>query len=280
MDIAFLSISGNHYQLPFPSCIDDLTPAQFMAVSHIKCTGTDKKRQVMRLLMQSVGFTRLHLWNIVCSKWNTGQYMAAINALSMMLFFQSPNLWVFFNEDDVIDALPSIDWLFSKSAPQKKSKVATIRHRRTTYDGPRNKLTGLVWKQMQLADAIADNFAKTHNEDLLNDLAAVLYVPQNGRFNAKNSSVNNRIKRFADLSMPLKYAIYTNYIQLRDSFYKSYDLPKNEIATTGRPDWIAVTLSVAENGSLGPYDKVEKAPANVVMKFFEKAHQDDVKNRN
>jgi hypothetical protein len=280
MDSAILRI-GNHFpQIDFASRWDELQPEQFRAIAYAKCTSTDVKQTIFHMLMNLLRFERKHLWYMVELAMQEGRWLQAVNLFFMWCFFKSEYVWKLIATDDVMDALPSLEWVFEKETDQRTSLVKEFTLGKQRYEGPRILLGGLVWKQMQLADAICDRFVKTKDENLLTHLAAVLYIDADSRFNHRNNSVNKRIEKFEKLPNDLKYAIYVNYVHLRESFYKQFELPESELETKGRPDWDNVTLSVAEGGSLGPFDKVELTPANIVMKFFEKSHKDAKRLKN
>lgn len=274
MDFAQLQLGEKFYSIKVPTCYDDLTAEQFEVVNYLKCTATDRRTMIFEILMAILPLTRQHLWGLVVLCWHQKQYLTAVNLLWLYIFFDKRYLWQFFTTDDVIDALPAIDWLFDVKQNKTRSAIPQLKYKGTQYNGPRTLLSGIIWKQMQLADALVERFTTEKNEALLNDLAAVLYVPEGEVLNTDNDSIPERIELFAGLRIQLKYAIYTNYVLLRDAFYKQFELPKAELALEGRPDWEAVTLSVAENGSLGTYQSVENTPARTVMKYFEMKHKE------
>jgi len=278
MMYAQLQFGANFYSIDIPNGWDQLTPEQFEAVNYIKCTSTDKRLMVFEVLMALLPLTRAHLSGLVLHLLQIKQWRAAFNMALLYVFFDKRKLWQFFATDDVIDALPAIDWLFDNKQNKFTSAIPKLKHKGINYNGPRTLLSGVTWQQMKLADTIIQRFVDTKNEALLNDLAAVLYVQEGYQLNVEDESVPERIKLFTNLRAPLKYAIYTNYVLLRDAFYQQFELPTAEIALEGRPDWEAVTLSVAENGSLGPYQDVEKTPARTVLKYFEKKHK-ETKNK-
>lgn len=273
MDAAQLQIGRNFYHMKVPSCWDDCTPEQFEAANFIKCTHTSGRTLVFELLMVLVKLDRSHLLGILQLCQQKRMWLTAWNLLWLFVFFDNRKLWQFFATDDVIDALPAIDWVFDAKQNRKTSAVPAFTHKGVTYKGPRTLLSGVIWKQMQLADVLVERFTNEKNEALLDELAAVLYIPDGQQLNTEDESVNQRIKLFAGLRLPHKYAIYANYVLLRDAFYKRFELPKAELAVHGRPDWQMVTLQVAENGSLGTYQMVENTAADTVMKYFEMAHK-------
>lgn len=274
MDYAQLQFGHRFYTIDLPTCWDDLTSEQFEAVNFIKCTATDRRQMVFEILMVLLPLTRQHIFGLLEVHFWHHQWKTALNLLGLYLWFDKRYLWQFFATDDVLDALPAIDWVFNPSPSKHKSAIPSMVHKGVTYNGPRTLLSGVIWKQMQLADILADRFATEKNEELLNHLAAVLYVPAGEVLNTDDDSIPQRVQHFTGLRIQLKYAIYANYVLLRDSFYKQFELPKAELAVEGRPDWEAVTLSVAENGSLGTYSQVETAPARTVMKYFEMKHRE------
>ncbi len=274
MDFAQLQFGHRFFTIDLPDGWDKLTPEQFEAVNFIKCTAADRRVMVFEILMLLVPLNRKHLTALVLYFLQQRQWLNAANLLGLYVFFDQRKLWPFFTTDDVIDALPAIDWTFDNKQNKFKSAVPKLEVNGITYNGPRTLLNGITWQQMKLADAIIEQFVKTKNEDLLNDLAAVLYVPAGFSLNTENESIPERIKLFTKLRTPLKYAIYSNYVLLRDAFYAQFDLPKAELALEGRPDWEAVTLQVAENGSLGTYKEVEKTAARTVLKYFENKHKE------
>lgn len=274
MEYAQLQFGAKFFNIDLPDGWDKLTPEQFEAVNFIKCTATDRRLMVFEVLMVLVPLTRQHLTALVLYFLQQRQWLNALNLFGLYLFFDQRKLWQFFTTDDVIDALPAIDWTFDNKQNKFKSAVPEITVKGITYKGPRTLLSGVTWQQMKLTDAIIENFVSTKNEDLLNHLAAVLYLPAGEILNTENDSVPERIALFSKLRQPLKYAIYSNYVLLRDAFYQQFDLPKAEIALEGRPDWESITLQVAENGSLGTYKEVEKMPARTVLKYFENKHKE------
>jgi hypothetical protein len=273
MDYAQLQIGHNFFQLDIPNGWQDLTAEQFEAVNYLKCTSTDNRLMVFEVLMVVLKLDRSHLLGFLHLCIQQREWLTALNLLWLYIFFDNRKLWQFFATDDVIDALPAIDWLFDGGSNMRTSQVPGFKHKGVAYTGPRTLLSGIIWKQMQLADAIVERFTTEKNEELLNDLAAVLYVPKGEQLNTDNDSINERIQLFTALPIQQKYAIYSNYVLLRDAFYKQFELPKAELAVEGRPDWEMVTLSVAENGSLGTYQQVECTNARTVMKYFEMAHK-------
>lgn len=275
MDFAQLQFGARFYTLDVPTCYDDLTPEQFEAVNYLLCTSTDRRTMIFEILMAILPLTRQHLWGLVALFWQQKQYLTAINLLWLYLFFDRRVMWQFFATDDVIDALPAIDWIFKQDQTRATSAIPELLYKDVRYQGPRTLLSGIIWKQMQLADKLVEAFAETKNEELLNHLAAVLYVPVGEVLNTDNDSIPDRVKLFEGLRIQLKYAIYTNYVLLRAAFYQQFELPKSELALEGRPDWEMVTLSVAENGSLGTYQQVEHTPARTVMKYFEMKHKEN-----
>ena len=274
MDFAQLQLGARFYQIEVPTCYDDLTAEQFEVVNYLLCTSADRRTMIFEILMAILPLTRQHLWGLVQLCFTQKQYTTAINLLWLYVFFDKRYLWQFFTTDDVIDALPAIDWLFDGKQNRSASALPEIQYKKERYQGPRTLLSGILWKQMQLADKLVKAFASTKNETLLNDLAAVLYMPEGEVINTDNDSIPNSIKLFEGLRVQLKYAIYSNYVLLRDAFYQQFELPKAELALEGRPDWEQVTLSVAENGSLGTYQQVEYTPARTVMKYFEMKHKE------
>jgi hypothetical protein len=274
MDFAQLQLGHRFYHLDVPTCYDELTAEQFEAVNYIKCTTTDRRSMIFEILMAVVPISRQHLLGLLQVQLSARQYATAFNLLWLFFFFDRRYFWQFFATDDVIDALPHIDWLFDKQQNKFKSAIAEFKHKGVLYKGPRTLLSGVIWKQMQLADTLVERFTNEKNEQLLNELAAVLYVPDGEVLNTDDNSIPERIELFKGLRIQLKYAIYSNYVLLRDAFYKQFELPKTELALEGRPDWETVTLSVAENGSLGTYQQVENAPARTVLKYFEMKHKE------
>lgn len=277
MDFAQLQFGSKFYTIEVPTKWDDLTAEQFEVVNYLKCTATDRRTMIFEILMAVLPLTRQHLLGLIQLCVSQKQWMAIPGLLGLYIFFDKRKLWQFFTTDDVIDALPAIDWVFDNKQNKYRSSLPTLYFKGVMYNGPRSLLSGVIWKQMQLADALVERFAKEKNEALLNDLAAVLYIPATETLNTEDDSIPERIKLFADMRIQLKYAIYTNYVLLRDAFYKQFELPKAELALEGRPDWEAVTLSVAENGSMGTYNQVENAPARIVMKYFETKHKEHSK---
>lgn len=275
---AQIQLGTTLFEQEIPDSWDKLTPEQFEAVIHIKATGTDRKQQVFEVLLVLFPLTRKHLLALLQMAWHNGQYARCVYFCLLLISFNHRAVWQYFAVEDVIDTLPAIDWVFSKDQTQHTSHVQRINHAGQTYNGPRKLMSGIRWKQLQLADAIVHEFTTNKRPEMLDHLAAVLYIEDGTRFNAKDDSINQRIDLFKDLPPRLKMAIYANYVHLRDTFYQQYDLPKNELDVKGKPDWQSVTLSVAENGSLGPYDSVENADASVVMKYFEKKHKERPKN--
>lgn len=274
MEYAQLQFGARFFNIDLPNGWDKLTPEQFEAVNFIKCTATDRRLMVFEILMVLVPLTRQHLTALVVLFLQQKQWLNAANLLGLYLFFDNRKLWQFFATDDVIDALAAIDWIFDNKQNKFTSAVPEITANGATFKGPRTLLSGIIWQQMKLADAIIERFTATKDEALLNDLAAILYVPPGEVLNTDNDSVPERIALFSKLRQPLKYAIYSNYVLLREAFYQQFDLPKAEIAVEGRPDWESITLQVAENGSLGTYQQVEKAPARTVLKYFENKHKE------
>lgn len=274
MDYAQLQLGARFYRLEVPTCYDELTAEQFEVVNYLKCTATDRRTMIFEILMAILPMNRAHIWGLVVVCWNQKHYKAAINLLWLYVFFDKRYLWQFFTTDDVIDALPALDWLFDSKQNKRTSALPQITFKGVQYNGPRTLLSGIIWKQMQLADALVERFTTSKDETLLNHLAAVLYVPDGEALNTDNDSIPDRVKLFEGMRIQLKYAIYTNYVLLRDAFYQQFDLPKAELALEGRPDWESVTLSVAENGSLGTYQQVENTPARTVMKYFEMKHKE------
>jgi len=276
MDYAQLQFGHQFYTINLPTGWDDLTAEQFEAVNFIKCTATDRRQMIFEILMVLLPLNRTHLLGLLKLSMRQKQWLQAFNLASLYIWFDKRYLWKFFTTEDVLDALPAIDWVFDANPIKHRSAIASFQFKGVTYNGPRTLLSGVIWKQMQLADTLADRFAKEKNEELLNHLAAVLYVPAGEALDTDNDSIPERVKLFSGLRIQLKYAIYANYVLLRDSFYKQFKLPQAELAVEGRPDWERTTLLVAENGSLGTYAQVETAPARTVMKYFEMAHD---KNR-
>lgn len=273
MESALLKIGLKWFNLELPSNWDELTPEQFEAVNFLRCTAADKRIMVFEILMVLLPLQRQHLKALIQLMWQKRQWSTCIKLAWLFCFFKSRYMWQWFATDDVIDALPSIDWIFDPKKNRRTSALPTLKHNGVQYSGPRTLLSGIIWKQMQMADALVDRFAAEKNEELLNHLAAVLYVPNLRKFNTEDDSIPERVEAFRTLAIHTKYAIYTNYVMLRDAFYQQFELPKAELAVEGRPDWEAVTLQVAENGSLGTYQEVEYAPARTVMKYFEVAHK-------
>ncbi|MGB1317083.1 MAG: hypothetical protein ACPG5W_02690 [Flavobacteriales bacterium] len=270
MDAALLRIGFRVFEIEIATCYDELTVEQFKAVAYHKCTSTDRKALLFELLMLMVPLQKEHLRGLIRLFIAKRKYGAAFNALTMLVWFDSRKLWKFLQVDDVIDALPSIEWVFDQNAPQKWSKVKEFTHENVAYYGPRNGMNGICWKQMQHADAISAQFANAKNEDLLNDLAAILYLPKGEAFNDADDSVNYRITLFKKLPIEFKYAVYVNYVQLRESFYRGYVLPQSTGGS--KPDWMEVTLSVA-GAELGEFNEVGRKPAAVVMARFSMLHK-------
>lgn len=277
MNFAQLQLGHQFYTINVPACYDDLTAGQFEEINFIKCTATDRRTMIFEILMAVLPLGRQHLVGLIQLCLQQKQWFTAFNLLGLFMVFDKRKLWQFFTTDDVIDALPAIDWVFDAKKNRTTSAVPYLIHKGIKYNGPRTLLSGITWKQMQLADTLVERFTNEKNEALLNDLAAVLYVPEGEILDTENNSIMERITLFAGLRTPLKYAIYSNYVLLRDAFYKQFELPKAELAVEGRPDWEAVTLSVAENGSMGTYAQVENTPARIVMKYFEKKHKEHSK---
>lgn len=273
MESAKLKIGSIWFNLQLPSNWDELTAEQFEAVNFLRCTAADKRTMVFEILMVVLPLKRSHLRALVKLMWQKREFTTCIKLLWLYILFDSRYMWQWFATDDVIDALPSIDWIFNPKKNRRTSAIPELHHKGVNYSGPRTLLSGIIWKQMQMADALVERFAKEKNEELLNHLAAVLYVPGLRKFDTEDNSIPERVEQFKTLPIQTKYAIYTNYVMLRDAFYQQFELPKAELEVEGRPDWEAVTLMVAENGSLGPYQKVENAPARTVMKYFEVAHK-------
>ncbi len=273
MDAAQLLLGNRLFTIDVPTCWDDLTPEQYEKVNFIKCTTTDSTALLFEVLMLLIPLTKKHLIGLVQLLWQEGKYVAAIDAATMLLFFNHKKLWKFLLADDVIDALAAIEWIFDPSYKQTKSQIRSITYKRIQYEGIRNaQMGGVVWKQMQHADQLANNFAQTGLEKWLTHLAAVLYLPKDAAFTDADDSIPDRIKLFEGLPRPLKFAIYSNYVHLRETFYRGFRLPHT--SDGGRPDWTAVTLSVADLGALGTFKEVEKQAAHTVMKYFEKKHKE------
>lgn len=276
MDTALLTLGYRHFEINIPTTWDELTEDQYRKIQFLKSTSTDRKQMLFEMLMVLVPLQIDHLAGLFWLMAEQRKWLSAFNLATMFIYCDSRKLWKYFATDDVIDALPSIEWIFTGKQKQYDSKVPDFTHQNITYYGVRTrKMSGMVWKQMQHADQLISNFSRTKDGKYLTDLAAILYMPKDSEFNDQNDSINDRIALFADLDIELKYAIYCNYVQLRETFYTEFWLPQKELATTGRPDWEAVTLSVADLGALGTYKEVEKQQARTVMKYFEKKHQEN-----
>lgn len=275
MDAAQLLLGNKLYSIDTPTSWDELTPEQFEKVNFIKCTHTNRTAMLFELLMVLLPLTKEHLVGVVRVLFSERKLWAAFNAATMLVFFNQRKLWKFLVDDDVVDSLIAIEWLFDSTKRQTVSHVTGFDFKGVYYEGVRNRnMGGVVWKQMQHADQLASNFVSTKDEQWLNHMAAVLYVPTGQPFNDNDNSIPDRVALFERLGIELKYAIYSNYVQLRESFYAQFKLPQG---STGKPDWKAVTLSVADLGALGTFKEVEMQDAHTVMKYFEKKHQEQPK---
>lgn len=270
-----LLIGTNANDLQTPENWNELSAAQFAEIAHLKCTTSDRKELVLRVLMTIFDTHRNLLLQLAALFWREKQYAASFDLFCLWLLNRPRHVWRFVPFDDVVSALPAIDYLFEENTGQEVSHLKTIKLGNRTYNGPRIRLNGLLWKQVQLADRICGKYAETRHRQWLTELAAVLYVEDGQSFCTTDHSIDNRKAAFEKLPDAVLHTAYVNYVHLRESFYRSFKLPQSELKTSGMPDWEAVTLSVAENGSLGPFANVEMTEARVVMKFFEKKHAEN-----
>ena len=272
MDSALLQFGYRHFLIEVPTNWDELTPEQYERIQFLKCTTTDRKAMLFEMLMALVPLKKEHLLELFGLMLTQHKWLSALNCASMFVFFDSRKLWKFFATDDVIDALPSIEWVFDAKSRQNTSQIQEFSINAQTYYGPRDSsMSGVAWKQMQHADQLLSNFTNTKDEDWLTHLAAVLYLPKGERFTTEDDSIEDRVALFAHLRIQLKYAIYCNYVQIREAFYRGFTLPQG----SGRPDWKEVSLSVAELGALGTFNQVGESDAHTVMKYFAKKHKDN-----
>ncbi|MHB8209071.1 hypothetical protein [Mucilaginibacter sp.] len=110
-----------------------------------------------------------------------------------------------------------VNFLFKRNRLQKWL-IPSIYHFCLKYYGPKNQLANLTVEEYKLTELCYEQYQNTKNIEYINTLVAILYRPRR-YFNIDNDircSLTNygyikRAKRFKNLSLKLRYAIYLNY---------------------------------------------------------------------
>jgi len=152
-----------------------------------------------------------------------------------------------------------------------------------TFWGPDDECTNLRMKEFTFLEDLYVRWcdSKREDEDLLNDLVAILYRPApDGYDTARNPDGDRREpfndnvcafnakKYIANWPLNIKLAMAFWYGGCRVRIVQNYpDLFNNEGNTSdaGRYGLLSVMLNVAEGGVFGPFEQVEDQYVNLVM---------------